>query len=124
MTEFAQTQQKAIYHQDSDCVEYSRQDGHVYYERIDEFLTLVRDMSSRQTVGFKLKGFKYLFRPTIEALSISDAEFLVLMRALERHVTIFGDKITDDCREYYDEAIQIASNDNVLVETQSLREAA
>ena len=110
----------AIYHSDSDCVEYVQRDGGFYYERVDGFLTLIRDMDTDETIGFKLKGFKFMFKETIQALRLTDAQFVVLMKALETVFTSFAEDITDECKARYDEAFKIASNDNVRLDVVEL----
>jgi len=51
----------ALYYVDSDCVEYVKEDTFCIYERIDGFLTLIFDETKINLIGFKLKGFKFVF---------------------------------------------------------------
>ena len=52
----------AIYHVDSDCVEYVRNDGLLLYERIDPFLTLVFDNTGENLGRFQAQG---LSKPSV-----------------------------------------------------------
>jgi len=108
-------QNAAIYHGDSDCVEYVRLDGGVYYERIDDFLTLIKTIDSKETVGFKLKGFSYVLQNDSEDFRLDNEEFSIVMRAFEVVYSILGDLLHADpaIMAAYDEAVSIASNDNI-----------
>ena len=111
---------EAYYGRTSDSLEYVKVDKSVYYERVDEFLTLVRDMDTRKTVGFKLKGFYNMFRGLIEDSIITDAEFILLVRVFEKVLTKRGTKLTTALKAHYDEAYQMAGNDNVRISVRSL----
>lgn len=108
-------QKAAIYHSDSDCVEYVRRDGGVYYERIDDILTLIKDIDSKETVGFKLKGFCYVLQNHFKNFKLDDEEFSIVMGAFEVVYGVLGDILVSDpiVRAAYDEAVSIASNDNI-----------
>ena len=66
----------AIYHADSDCVEYVKCDSFCLYERVDGYLTLIKDATGHNLVGFKLKGFRNWFEHIKTALRLSDNHFL------------------------------------------------
>jgi hypothetical protein len=51
----------AVYYEDADLVEYIGQDVPCVNAASNEFLTLVLDMTHRQPIGFKLKGFKNFY---------------------------------------------------------------
>lgn len=114
---------EAIYQTDSDCIEYIRQDGGIYYDRIDDFLTLIKTIDSDETVGFKLKGFKYILQNKPDDVQLNDVEFKVVVRIFEIIFTSFGNELitSREVREAYDEAVTIAVNDNVKI-TDNLNE--
>ena len=121
-------QKSAIYHTDSDCVEYVKQDGGVYYDRIDDFLTLIKSIEGKETVGFKLKGFSYVLQNNPDSFCFDDREFSVIMRAFEVIYSFLGDIIVDDpsVQAAYDEAVSIAANDNIkqIVNIEQVRDKA
>jgi len=108
----------AIYQRDSDCVEYVQLDGGVYYDRVDNFLTLIKSLEDKSTVGFKLKGFKYILQNHSEELCLTDKEFSIVMTVFEIVFTEFGDSLFEspEIQEAYDEAVRLAANDNVYLD--------
>lgn len=111
-------QPKALYYADSDALEYVRVDEPVIYRRIDNFLTLILSMDSRETVGFKIKGFRnFYLRQIRPSLTDDNVRFLRLVTILERIITNFGDSffIEAQRREAYKTAADIAMKDQVLV---------
>lgn len=109
---------KAIYHGDSDCVEYTRVDGGTYYDRIDNFLTLIFKRDTKEAVGFKLKGFKYILQNHDPDLKLSDEQFSMVMHAFGLVFTELGNSIFEnvEVRQAYDIAVAIAANDNVKID--------
>lgn len=108
-------QNAAIYHKDSDCIEYVKLDGGVYYERIDDFLTLIKAIDGKETIGFKLKGFSYILQNHSKDFKLDNEEFSIVMKAFEVVYSVLGDILVSDpeVRAAYDEAVYMASNDNV-----------
>jgi len=108
----------AIYQSDSDCIEYIRQDGGVYYHRVDDFLTLIKTIDGKNTVGFKLKGFKYLLQNNPNAIQLNDEQFSLVVKIFEVVFSVMGESLVHDpeVRQAYDEAVEIAANDNVRFE--------
>ena len=120
-------QRRAVYYSDSDCVEYVREDSFSVYERVDEHLTLIFDETKIQLIGFKLKGFKYIFDHVVKpALDLKGLEFLELVDVLESLFTVLGDAIvgTDRVQRSYRAAMKLAANDNVRLDGEFLKEAA
>lgn len=123
----ARYQPVALYFHDSDCVEYVREDGFSIYDRIDEYLTLVYDKTGRILIGFKLKGFKYLFTRALEpAYRLNEKQFVNLVSAIEAICTILGKTLFNDEKRTgaYKAAIKMADNDNVKLHDIGLLEAA
>ena len=108
-------------------MEYVKEDGFAVYERIDEFLTLIFDETKIGLVGFKLKGFKYVFETHLKPLfEFNDKQFLALVSALEAVCTELGEQlVTDDRRaRAYKAALKLAANDNVRLDGTFLQRAA
>lgn len=108
----------AVYFHDCDCVEYVKEDAFVIYDRVDQFLTLVYDRTQKQLVGFKLKGFKYIFTKALEEnYRLSERQFLSLVSAIEAIAKIIGDQLfeDEDRARSYRAALKLAANDNVFL---------
>ena len=106
----------AIYYEESDSVEYLREDVACVYRRIDERLTLALDMHSRLPVGFRLKGFKNFYLRHLRFKYKNDNEdFLSLVSVLEEALSLLGRKIFDDdqIKVAYENAFKIAEEDRV-----------
>jgi hypothetical protein len=118
----------AVYFEDSDCVEYVREDNFVIYHRIDDFLTLIYDETKIIPVGFKLKGFKHVFDTHLKSLfKLNDNQFLSLVAAIEAICTELGDELfaDDERTRAYKAARKLAANDNVwLYGSQFKKQAA
>ena len=118
----------AVYFESSDCLEYVRADDLFYYDRIDSFLTLVRDIDTKKAVGFKLKGFRHYFQHLNAEEALTEDQFVSVMQAFSVIYTENGESILDNenARKAYDEAVQIATNDNVRFSVDSVmdRQAA
>jgi hypothetical protein len=67
----------AIYYEEADIVEYIRADVPALHRRIDEFLTLVLDLDTREPIGFALKGFRNYYLKHIKPQN-SGIEFVAL----------------------------------------------
>ena len=108
----------AVYFLDSDCVEYVKEDAFCVYERVDSFLTLIFDETKYNLVGFKLKGFKYVFEKHLKPLfKLNDSQFIDLVSVIEAVFTHIGDEIFAEDEEErklaYKAAIKLATNDHV-----------
>jgi hypothetical protein len=123
MTQFEQAaaagsyEPAAIYYADSDCVEYVKSDSYFRYERIDEFLTLIKDSTGHTLVGFKLKGFRNMFERLKSELELSDKQFLPLVSAIEKVYSMLGNSMFPDEKRAaaYKAAYRLAKNDNVYL---------
>jgi hypothetical protein len=109
---------QAVYFMDSDCVEYVKEDTLNIYERIDDFLTLIWDETRLTLVGFKLKGFQYVFNEHLKPLyKLNDEQFIDLVSAIEAHFTEVGNEIFARGDQHrvaaYKAALKLAANDNV-----------
>jgi len=105
----------AVYYQDADTVEYIRQDVASVNRHIDDFLTLVLDMNGRQPIGFRLKGFKNFYVHHFKSAKGNDDrdQFLALVGLIEVAAKLTGNQpIKDARRTGYDQACQIANEDN------------
>jgi hypothetical protein len=126
-TKMAQTEYQpvALYFHDSDCVEYVKEDCFSIYDRVDEYLTLIHDKTGRTLIGFKLKGFKYLFTKALEpAYRLNEKQFVSLASAIEAICTILGEALFKDEKRTlaYQAARKMA--DNVKLHDIGLLEAA
>jgi hypothetical protein len=86
----------AFYDATMDFLEYSKEDTVTVSERVDGVLTLLRDGQSREVIGFRLKGFRYIFNKLKPTLQLRDEQFLVLIKAIEAAVTLMGDEFVGD----------------------------
>jgi len=105
----------AIYSYDSDCVEYVRADVFCLYERVDSRLTLIKDSTGHNLIGFKIKGFRNTFEKMKAVHGLSDRQFVPLISAIEAIYTEMGDAIIADPKVVaaYRAAYELAANDNV-----------
>jgi hypothetical protein len=109
---------QAVYFMDSDCVEYVKEDALHIYDRVDDFLTLVLDGTGLTLVGFKLKGFKYVFNAHLKPLyELNDEQFINMVSAIEAHFTEVGNEIFASGNRAraaaYKAVLKLAANDNV-----------
>ena len=121
----------AVYYREADTVEYVRHDIPTVHRRVDDFLTLVLDLETREPIGFTLKGFRnfYLrhYAPSLRnyapSLRKTEGEFVKLARVLEQAVESLGRAVFDENhRSAYETARSIAERDEV--ELHELPEAA
>jgi hypothetical protein len=118
----------AVYFMDSDCVEYVREDTLCVYERVDDFLTLIFDETKLNVIGFKLKGFKYMFNKHLKPLmKLHDEQFMALVTVIEIVFTVLGDSIfsieEEERVRAYKAALKLAANDNVKLWGEFLKAA-
>lgn len=105
----------AVYFSATDCVEYVNEDTVYIYERIDQFLTLIYDETKFRVIGFKIKGFRWIFEHCLKAhLQLNQSDFIDLVQAIEAICQQLGDELTADDRRLnaYRAARKIADNDN------------
>lgn len=107
----------ALYYADADSLEYVRNDVPHVYRRIDEFLTIILDVHSREAVGFKIKGFRHFYLSTLKPDLSSRSEFPRLVTVLERLMTDLGESLFNETfrHEAYATAADIARRDQVIV---------
>lgn len=106
----------AAYFESMDCIEYVKQDMVVISDRIDKFLTIIRNEKG-DVVGFKLKGIKNFFLTQLKAaFKLTDQEFVYVRDFFVALATKMGDDLFSNDRvkeEAYRSAAAIAANDNV-----------
>jgi hypothetical protein len=101
----------AVFYWDSDCVEYIKEDAFCIYSRIDEYLTLMYDVTGHTLIGFKLKGFKNLFERYLKTtFKLNDRKFVHLVSAIESVCTSLGDTALVDVEECSDPGLEIAGH--------------
>jgi hypothetical protein len=109
---------QAVYFLDSDCVEYVKEDAFCIYQRVDDFLTLIFDQTKYNLVGFKLKGFKYVFEAHLKPLfELHDRQFIDLVSVIEAVFSKAGDRLfsigDEERTRAYKAALKLAANDSV-----------
>jgi hypothetical protein len=110
---------KAVYYEMADSLEYVRKDVPTVYRRVDQQLTLILDMDTREPMGFKLKGFKHFFLRYLKPkYDLQDQHFMRLIDVLQKALSVGGDAIFDavDRQAAYRQALEIAEQDGVLVD--------
>jgi hypothetical protein len=106
----------AVYYEDADNLEYVRRDVPAVYRRIDDLLTLVLSMESREPVGFQLKGFKHFYLRYIkDKFNGDDYAFMDLVVILEQAVMMLGNEVflERERMSAYAKAQDIAKEDEV-----------
>lgn len=108
----------AIYYVEADCLEYVRHDEPCVYRRIDELLTLILDMDTREPCGFKIKGFRNIYSKYILSKTSSEEDqFPRLVNVFERVFSEVGDDIfkEESRKRAYEKAHDIAEVDQVVL---------
>ena len=106
----------ALYLKESDSIEYTRKDVPSVHRRVDEFLTLVLDMRSRDIIGFRLKGFKNFYLQEIKSLPhLGEDDFVTACTVLEKIMTIECKGNLQDRLRAYKMARTIAWEDQVTL---------
>ena len=106
----------AVYFTDADCLEYVRRDGPCVYRRIDNHLSLVLDMYSREAIGFKFKGFKRIYKKHLQtSQSSSECDFVDAVEIFESFFRDLGEAVfeVESRRIGYEAAVDIAESDKV-----------
>ena len=125
-------QRQASYFAQMDFLEYVSEDTTVIADRVDEYLTVLRDADHRQLIGFRVKGFGHAFNTVIRPqLNLRDDDFIPIVEALQRIYTdlgksLFPSDIDKDKRriDAYQQARDLASRDDVKISARELAEAA
>ncbi len=87
----------ASYYEAMDFVEYITCDATTVSDRIDEFLTLIWDANFDEVVGFRLKGFKFIFNEYLKpTLQLRDSHFVSLVSALEAVARTIGNALFEE----------------------------
>ena len=113
---------KAVYFSDSDCIEFTKTDSLCVHERVDSFLTLIRDRED-QAVGFQLKGFGYFVNSELKIiLGLNETQALQIVEAIVSYLTKNGDEILEDVKraEAYKVARELAANNYVHLQMSDL----
>ena len=110
-----QYERSAIYYEQSDLLEYLREDRPTHIHRVDELLTLVYDLyDDSKLLGFRLKGFKsFYYNTVLTQASSSKPDFFNLVAVLEAAISATGDEVLDQVELAYEAAKGIAAQDNV-----------
>jgi len=107
----------AVYYEEADSLEYVRRDEPSIYRRIDDLLTLVLSMNTREPVGFQLKGFRHFYLEHIkDRLQNPDMKgFPELITIMEEAVRSLGDEVfaERERRCAYTKALDMAKEDEV-----------
>jgi len=113
----------AVYYEDADTVEYVRRDEPSIYRRIDDLLTLVLSMRTREPIGFQLKGFRHFYLEHIkDKVQRPDEIFLELIVILEEAIRSLGNKVFCERERLsaYISAQEIAKEDEVRLSKLSI----
>ena len=104
----------AIYFEEADSVEYVRRDVPCIYRRVDDLLTLILAMDTRDPMGFSLKGFRNFYIKHFKNKSNHTDDFISLIGILEKALSSVGNDIFNqsDRISAYEKAIAIAAQDD------------
>jgi hypothetical protein len=106
----------AIYYEEADSLEYVRRDVPCVYRRVDELLTLVLSMDTREPLGFRIKGFRnFYLRRLKPKYNLRENEFLMLINVVEEAMSSFGDQFFSmgERKAAYEKALNIAEQDDI-----------
>ena len=101
----------ASYYESMDFVEYITRDVTTVSDRIDEFLTLIWDSNFDEVVGFRLKGFKFIFNEYLKpTLQLRDSHFVPLVSVLEAVARTIGNALfeAENRERAYRKAMRLA----------------
>jgi hypothetical protein len=110
---------KALYYENADSLEYVRRDIPSVYRRIDQHLTMILDLHSREPLGFSLKGFKHLYLTKIlPKYTAQPVSFFKLINILEDTMSVHANALfqQEERRQAYKEALAIAAEDDVTLD--------
>lgn len=120
---------KATYNHSLDFVEYVADDCFTLSERIDEFLTILKDGDTGEIIGFKLKGFAYIYHEYLKPLFGPDAtpfiDLVPVITFLFGKVgnTVFGD-YTERRKSAYASVAKIVQDREIKIASSELPIAA
>jgi hypothetical protein len=106
----------AVYYEDADSLEYVRRDEPSVYRRIDELLTLVLSLETREVIGFRLKGFNNFYLRYLKSkYHLRDDQFPMLVNLMQDALSLLGDAVFSqrERRAAYEKALSIAAEDSV-----------
>jgi hypothetical protein len=109
----------ALYYADADTVEYVRRDVPCIHRRIDGILTLTLDLTTRELVGFRVKGFRNFFINHLKPKhKLLDGDFIALVSVLEQALEFIGHTVcpTEASVDAYRKARKMAHEDRVALE--------
>jgi hypothetical protein len=119
---------RAVYHHGLDFIEYVADDCFVVAGRIDEYLTVLKDGDTGELVGFKLKGFAYLYNEFVKPyLGDAALPFLDIVPVLTYLAGRVGDGVfgaVDKRKTAYGNVIQFAARRKVTVDSSELPRVA
>ena len=124
---------RACYYPKIDCIEYLSSNEIAISERVDEFLTLIWNEEFSNIIGFKLKGFRFVFNKILKPLrEVRDEDFNLIVEAFEHILTQFGDgmfkqsekdaSISEKRKGAYKNVIKFAKEEKVSLNEDDLRE--
>jgi hypothetical protein len=108
----------AIYFEEADSLEYVRRDVPCIHRRVDELLTLILAIDTRDPMGFSLKGFRNFYIKHFQHNSYHGENFISLIGILEKALSSVGDDIFNqhDRISAYQKAIDIATQDDAKLQ--------
>lgn len=113
-------QARAVYRRNMDFIEYMTKDEVTVSERIDKFLTLIWNFQQDEVVGFKLKGFQFIYDKFIRKPDDYSPPFLEIAAVLETLIEEVGEQVLEELnasqREAYERAITLARRTNAKLE--------
>lgn len=110
---------KALYYENADSLEYVRRDSPNVYRRIDQHLTLILDLHSREPLGFSLKGFRHLYlTKVLPKHTAQPVSFFKLINILEDAMSVHANALfeQEERRRAYKDALEIAAEDDVILD--------
>ncbi len=112
----------AVYRRNMDFIEYMTKDEVTVSDRIDHFLTLIWNLQQDEVVGFKLKGFQFVYDKFIKQQGNDSPAFIEIAPVLERLISAAGKQFLEDLnaarREAYEQAINLARRTNARIDWQ------
>lgn len=113
---------RASYNESMDFLEYIACDCIAVSERVDGFLTVMWNYEHTEIIGFKLKGFKYLFNTHIKDLAqLKDSDFNPIMDMLEIVFTMIGNEIISDTAMPKDERLKAYKATRELIKKDAVK---
>jgi hypothetical protein len=114
---------RTTYIQESDLIIYVRTDSICLYERIDEFVTIIRDIDNNEIVGFQLKRFQHALNNYLSNVNSHDVHTALLIDVIYANFNSIYDLTTNinpQITLVYQEIYRIASADTLSVDSSDL----